>query len=463
MNSHNHLLDRSQRSKVTQLVHGIGQAIRQGTLPAGYRLPSIRQLAAELGFSAFTISDAYDRLLQQGLLQSRPGAGYYVLRKSLPPLPQQPNRLAQLPLDSDWLLTGIYDGQARGILAGCGWLPESWYDADGIARAMRRIAREQLPGLSYGHPQGLPALRQLQADKLQAVGIPCSANQILLTQGATQALSILCDALRLEQQTVLVDSPGYCNLISSLKFRGCKIVGVPWTADGPELDSLARLLQEHRPRVFFTNPWQQNPTGASYSVQTAHGVLQLAREHDLLIVEDNVSADLLDNPLPTLAAMDGLQQVIHIGSYSKSLSPALRVGHLAAPPRWVEALTRAKMLAALGTSSHTEQLAYELVRDGKYRRHSQRLADRIAEHSAVAIARFEQLGWQVFQPASRSMFIWACPPPGVHIDASRAQQQQIYLTPGTLFHADAANCAYWRFNSAYLQPDAFWHWLRQQQ
>jgi DNA-binding transcriptional MocR family regulator len=316
--------------------------------------------------------------------------------------------------------------------------------------------------MTYGHPQGLAILREFLAEKLTLQGMPCNAEDILLTQGATHALDIVCSTLRLDNSPVLIDNPGYCNLLSALRFRGCQLLAVNWTPYGPDLQQLEALMQQYRPRVFFTNPWLHNPTGASYAPHIAHGVLRLAQQYDVLLVEDNVSADLMAQAGPTLAAMDGLRNVMHIGSFSKALSPALRVGYLLAPARWQATLTRAKMLAALTSSTHTERLAYELACDSKYKRQNARLIERIAQSTSKAVARFEQQGWEVFQPASKSMFIWAKPPHGKTIDQETARQQKIFLAPGTLFSSDGEASAYYRFNAAYLDHTLFWQWLAQQ-
>lgn len=460
MSRYAHLLDASQRTKVEQIVHGIQQAIRDNRLASGNKLPSIRLLAKDINASPFTVSEAYDRLVQEGWLAARQGAGFYAQRKQLTAASVR-QQLAELPLDSDWLLSGIYRGEQQGVLAGCGWLPASWYDEEAQTRALRKIAREQRINIGYGHPQGLPALREFLAEKLGRQGLRCQAEDILLTQGATHALDLVCNSLRLDNNDVLVDNPGYCNLLSALRFRGCRLHGVDWNAQGPDLSQLEQLIREHQPKVFFTNPWLHNPTGASYAPHIAHGVLRLAQQYGVLIIEDHVSADLLETPVTTLAALDGLQQVIHISSFSKAISPALRVGYMLAPTRWQNVLTRAKMLAALTSSSYTETLALELASDSKYKKHNSRLITRIMQASSEAANLFEQAGWQLFDNGARSMFVWAKPPEGISIDMAEARKRQIYLAPGSLFNCQQQENNYFRFNTAYLNSPQFWQWLRQ--
>lgn len=449
------LIDPKQNSKVGRIVSGICKAISEQQLVTGSKLPSIRQLAKETGISIFTVTEAYQQLVQTGWITPKAASGFYVTRRPQP-LPRHAPTLAQLPLDTDWLLSGIFDQENIGIMAGCGWLPESWYDEEAIVRLLRKTAREQTLGLRYGQPKGLLALRAHLSERLQQQNIPAEIEQIITTQGATHALALISSVLRLAGQHVLVDDPGYCNLISSLHYQGCQLHGVPWTNEGPDLTTLEALIIEHKPRVFFTNPWQQNPTGASYSPRIAHGVLRLAQQYDLMIVEDNVSADLLDHSISTLAAIDSLNRVIYLSSYSKSMSPSLRVGYIAAPATWSESIMRAKMLSGLTTPTLNEQLVLALSTDNQWRRQQQKLKHRIHEASSNAISQFEEAGWEVFSPHAKGMFIWAKPPAPLNSLQSQAHSKNIFLAPGKLFRPNSQDTPWWRFNAAYLGHKEFW-------
>lgn len=453
------LLDQEARSKVEQIVNGISQAITAHRLAAGGKLPSIRQLAKECGMSPFTVSEAYEQLVQRGWISAKPASGFYVSRRN-PPMPRSAPALSLLPLDADRLLTGIYDQDSHGMMAGCGWLPEDWYDEETLIRILRRTAREQTISLRYGQPKGLPALREYLCGQLHDQGMAAGVDQIITTQGATHALELICSVLRVAGQAVLVDDPGYCNLLSSLTYQGCRLHGVTWTEEGPDLTILETLMATHRPRVFFTNPWQQNPTGASYSARVAHEVLRLAQQYDVMIVEDNVSADLLEVPANTLAAMDGLNRVLYLSSYSKSLSPSLRVGYIAAPLQWAESIMRVKMLHGLTTPVLNEQLVLALCNDGKRKRHNQRLKHNIQDATTKAINYFEMLGWEVFSPTAKGMFIWARPTVSQDSLLRQAQMAGIFLAPGKLFRPDAQETDWLRFNSAYLDNEVFRQFLQ---
>lgn len=455
-------LDPAPRDTLAErLTCSLAEAIAAGRLPPGARLPSIRSQARASGVSTFTVVEVYGRLAARGLIDSRPGAGHFVRARPRPPIQRVPP-LTELPVDEHWLLHNVYQQPGTHIAAGCGWLPPDWYDAAIQQRALRSVARTAGPDNDYGDPRGLPALRAYLARDLAEREVPASSDTVVLTQGASSALNIAAAALARPGDTVLVDDPGYCNLISSLRFHGYQVVGVPWTEQGPDTEMLADLLARYRPRVFFTNPWLHNPTGASYASRTAHRVLQLAEQYQLTIVEDNVSSGLVQGRQPVLAAMDGLNRVIYIGSFSKTLSPALRVGFFAARPELVERMTRFKMMTGMTTPQLNERLALAMLQESRQRRQQERLRTRLADAQCRCAERLEQLGWRLFTRPQNGLFLLAAPPQTDQDSlplATLARQQGILLAPGALFHPHGGPSPWLRFNVAYSQHEALWRFL----
>jgi aspartate/methionine/tyrosine aminotransferase len=136
----------------------------------------------------------------------------------------------------------------------------------------------------------------------------------------------------------VLDDPCYFNFQALLRAHRARIVSVPYTPNGPDLARFEQALAEHRPRLYITNAALHNPTGATLAPPVAHRLLTLAAEHGLLIVEDDIFADFESTPAPRLAAFDGLSRVVSIGSFSKTLSAAIRCGYVAARPEWIDAL-----------------------------------------------------------------------------------------------------------------------------
>lgn len=447
-------------TRVETILQNIVSAIETGRLPPGTRLPSIRRQALASGVSPFTVVEVYDRLAAQGYVQSRRGSGVFVLARERSEAKPKVI-LEELPVDEHWLLHNVYNLPGKYLPVGCGWLPGDWYDTTAQHRALRTLARDASISSEYGDPQGFLALRHHLARQLTEQDITVDASNIVLTQGASSALNIVAASVARPGDTVFVDDPGYCNLLSSLTFQGFNVVGVPWSELGPDTKVLTDLLLQYRPRVFFTNPWLQNPTGASYNTHTAHQVLKLAEQYDFLLVEDNVSADLANARQTTLAALDGLSRVIYIGSFSKSVSPALRVGFIAAQSTWIEKLVRYKMMSGLTTPEINERITLEILQESRFRKQMDKLRDRLAQAQFNAAQRFDGLGWELFTRPQNGLFILAKPPgkPDSLAMAQQARQSGILLAPGKLFRPYGQEASWLRFNVAYCQDPALWRFL----
>ena len=447
-------------TRVDTLVQAIARTIDSGACPPGSRLPSIRQQARQSGVSPFTVVEAYERLVALGLVLSRRGSGFFVQTKipHTPPLNADPT---DLPLDEHWLLRNVYNQPDNCLPAGCGWLPGQWYDLGTQHRVMRTLARDAMIQAEYGDPSGYRPLRRHLALSLCERDIPATEKEILLTQGASSALNSVTATLARPGETLFVDDPGYCNLLSSLTFHGFNVVGVPWTPHGPDTKALEALLKQHRPKAYFTNPWLQNPTGASFSTNTAHQVLKLAEQYDFQLVEDNVSGELLAPPPPALAAMDGLSRVIYIGSFSKSLSPGLRVGFIAAKHELIEKLVRYKMMSGLTTPELNERITLGMLQESHYRKQMDRLRDHLAKAQYHAARGFDRLGWRLFTRPQNGLFLLAHPPGNVDsLELARqARQENILLAPGKLFRPYGIDTPWLRFNVAYCNDNTLWSFL----
>lgn len=457
-------LDPAQGPLVQQVMHAIGQAISAHQLAPGQRLPSVRQLATTLGISTFTVADSYSRLVQQGTLLARRGDGYYVARLPLllPPAPPP------IP-DARWLTDHKITPDPEAVQPGCGWLPTQWYPTQILQRALRQQGREAECGTAYGHSAGWQPLRQHLWQQHQDLGIQVDPQGLLLTQGASQALALVVQSELRAGDTVLVDDPGYCNLIALLQHAGMRVLGVPWTAQGPDCTVLAALLAGERPRAFFTNPRQHNPTGASYSAATAFRVLQLTAQHHCLLVEDDVSAALTQSATPTLAALAGLENIIYIGSFAKALAPGLRVGYLLATPERSDRLLRYKVMNAIASSELAERLVLRMLKDPDTPKEQQRLRDRLLRAGERWQHGLEQIHWQSFCPPQGGFFSWIRLP-SPHQDAlplsEAALAEGLLLAPGSQFRVDGPATPWLRCNLAYShQPllDFLQRWARQQE
>ena len=440
---------------VTQIVDGLAAQIDEGALRAGTKVPSIRQFAHAHQVSVFTVVEAYDRLVAQGYLVSRPHSGFFVRKRATPGTPVAEAASGPQGFDSMWYLRKIFEHRHLAIKAGCGWLPGDWLFEDGLRRALRHLAADDADLGGYGDPKGYRPLRQLIAEAFAEQEVQVHPGQVLLTQGSSQALDLAVRRLVRHGDAVLVDDPGYANLLFALRYQGARLLGVPRTPLGWDLAALESLIAEHRPKVFFTQPRLHSPTGSVASLAQLHRVLQLAEKHDLTIVENDIYADLDPEPRPSLASLDQLSRVLTIGSYSKTISPNIRVGFLLGHPDLVEDLAQLKMISGLTSAEFGERLAHGALTEGRWRKHLKALRERLhGAHQRVA-QQLVDLGFELFHEPKAGMFLWARHPalPDPVALSNEAAEQDIMLGPGHLFMAELRATPWMRFNVAFSDDE----------
>lgn len=417
----------------------------------GARLTSIRAMAQRLGVSKSTVVEAYDRLVAEGAIASRPGAGFFA-SGHLPPLSLAPvDPSAHRDVDPVWMTRRALNHDASLMKPGCGWLPASWMPGDDIARALRRLAREGDGHLvDYASPHGLAPLRQLLARRLADRGIEAPPQHIMITESGTQAVDLLCRFLLKPGDTVLLDDPCYFNFHALMRAHRVNVVSVPYTPNGPDLTQLEQVLGADRVRLYITNSALHNPTGATLSPVVAHRVLKLAEVHDVLIIEDDIFADFEQEPAPRLAAFDGLDRVIHVGSFSKTLSAAVRCGFIAACSDWIEELVDLKLATSFGGGAFSSDLVLRLLTDGAYRRHMSSVRTRLADAMGKVIRQLHTIGIEPVLEPKGGMFLWCKLPGGLDAAqvARNAFAQGVVLAPGQAFSLREEASTFVRFNVA---------------
>ncbi|MCG7600235.1 PLP-dependent aminotransferase family protein [Halomonas sp. McH1-25] len=445
----------------SQVAEGIRDWIVKHGAGGGSRLPSIRRLSSDLGVSRNTTIEAYERLVAQGLVRSRPGSGFYVADNASNTLGKRLVETAGIEeLTSD--MWALFQADDEELKLGCGWLPNHWREGDDLAYAIRQVTRQNRAGLfEYSSPMGTPELRALLRERLRLLGIDVAAEQILLTAGASHALDLIVRHMLEPGDTVFVESPGYYNLFGLLRLHRINIIGVPRMAEGPDAEQIEQLLKTHRPKLFFTNSVFQNPTGTTLVPTVAHRILQLAEAHDFRIVEDDIYADFQHDPSIRLATLDGLRRVIYLGSFSKSLSSSLRVGFIAAEPGLMKPLVDIKMLTSIAASRFAEQVVTLMLQNGSYRKLVERLRTRLSGQMAAALNLVKGAGWEVFVEPAGGMFLWVRHP---DIESSsqlvaHAKHAGISLSPGHLFLPQEDDSPWLRINVAYLQDKRAVHFI----
>ncbi|HLX00508.1 MAG TPA: PLP-dependent aminotransferase family protein [Trinickia sp.] len=446
-------LDRESGVPLTeQIVAGVQGWIRSRDMHAGTKLPSIRQFAADYGVSRFPVIEAYDRLVSLGYVDSRPGSGFYVSRHAPANDGCQGTTDPRRAEEESIHILQQFNYPGEHLTLGGGFIPEAWRDMDGLAQAVRQVSRgDPLSMIDYATPLGHPVLREHLNARAALVGIHTNTSQILITNGASQALDLVIRYMLKAGDTMFVEDPGYYNLFGLLKLHGVNVVGIPRTVNGPDLDVLQEQLKRHRPRLFFVNTVFHNPTGTTVTPPVAFRLLQLAREHGFTILEDDIYADFQAEPTDRLATLDQLEQVIYIGGLSKTMSSSLRVGFIAANPKVIKDLADIKTLTSISGSLFAESVALALLERGAYRKYLDRLRRRINDALGATVQTLEAYGWEVFAKPSGGKFVWARVP---HIDDSRQLVEcgaacRVNVAPGSYFRPHSETSPWTRINTAY--------------
>lgn len=441
---------------IDQIVNGVKKLIDERAIRPGSRMPSIRSFAQDHRISRFTVVQAYDRLVAMGCMNSRQGSGFYVSQR---PRPQEsPDGTCQpdSAVDVVWLLRNSLEHRSSRTMPGAWWLPASWMVETGIRKSLRALSLRDGEFLTaYGTPSGYLPLRELLRHRLLDIGIGVDLPQIILTSGVTHAMDLVARHFIRAGDTVLVDDPGYFILYGGLKSFGARIVGVPWNADGPDVETMEALIKEHRPRFFFTNTILHNPTGATISQPVAYRMLQLAEKYDMMIVEDDIYGDFHPGNATRLATLDQLKRVIYVSSFSKSVSASLRVGYMVCNPELASSLCDVKLLTGLTTSEISERLMHQLLIEGHYRKHLDKLRMKLQQARDRTIARLEALGFTLHCEPAGGMFIWARRDDLTNTAeiASQAAAKGIMLAPGNMFRPHQEPSPWFRFNVAHCDDE----------
>ena len=456
----------AQSTLAEQLAAHYAERIRQRLLPAGTRLPSVREGARRHGLSPSTVVAAYDRLLAGGLVEARRQRGFYVRQAPGEARGQAPEPAAEprrpLPLSATTLIRGMFQPPGALPMPGLGTLPADWLDLPLLATALHKVSRSSAfadCSARYGEPAGDARLRQALSQRLDELGVPAPPAQILTTVGATQALDVVTRTLLRSGDAVLVDEPGWAVEYARLAALGMRVLPVPRGDEGPDLAVMAQLIDAHRPRLYVTVSVLHNPTGASLSLHRAHQLLRLAEARELHIVEDDTYAHLAPPHLPRLAALDGLQRTFYISGFSKILAPAWRVGYLAAPAAWVDRLVDTKLLSTLTTPSLSERALAHCLEQGLLRRHAERVMQRLDAARARTVRVAEAEGFRFAAPP-RGLFGWVDTGCDTERLAEAMLDQGWLIAPGALFHATHRPTTLMRINFATTQDAAFWQALR---
>lgn len=355
-----------------QIYAQLHERISSGALRAGSVLPSSRELAARLSVSRATVVAAYERLAAHGLIRSRPGIGSFVIGRPVaaapapaasPLKPRAVWRTEQLAVPDLTAPDAEFDF-AVGVPARTRFPFARW----------RALVNDQLrtrTEVSYADPAGSARLRDALARHLAVSrGVRTAPGQLVITTGAQQAFDVAARVLLEPGDTVAVEDPGYLPAYRAFLAYGARVVGVPVDREGLVVD---RLPAEAR--IVYVTPSHQFPLGMPMSEARRTALLAWAARHDAAIVEDDYDSEyrFAGRPLTPLQATDREGRVLYVGSFSKTLLPALRVGFLGVPATLAEAARRAKFVADFGAAGHVQAALAAFIEEGDLARYIRRM------------------------------------------------------------------------------------------
>ncbi|ACO79762.1 regulatory protein GntR [Azotobacter vinelandii CA] len=447
-----------------QVADSVERQIHEGVLKVGDRLPSLREYMRLHGHSKNTVITAYELLASKGLVEARHGQGFFV--RAAPVNTAEPDEALPYAraMDTIWMMRQQFVREPGQAPLGEGFPPVSWLQDMRLDRFTKQVMRSGAGSLfRYGNRLGNPALRQSLVRKLASYAISTTPRQIVTTHGANHALDLIIRRFVAPGDSVLVENPGYYPLFGKLQLQGARMLSVPRLPDGPDMVALEALLRTERPRLFFIQSIGHNPTGSDISPAKAHQLLQLAERHDLILVEDDALADFKPSSSLKVSALDQLRRSLYIGSFSKSVSAALRVGYIAGSKEMIDELADLKMLLHTSSSELCERTVDVILSEGHFLRHLTRLQDRVREATLHGLNVLDELGVEVFCRPEQSLYLWARFP-GVwdsSLFTQEVQAQGLTLAPGAIFKTDQKAPTPWtRLNVAYVGEPLFAQCIR---
>ncbi len=430
--------------------------IAKGTLRPGERVPSVRAMSRQARVSAGTVVQAYEHLAARGEIEARPRSGYYVSAARLDEV--SPRRRASLQprtppvalLDRVLALSATPDLlPLHAATPAPALLPTRKLAA--ITRDILRRIPERVH--AYHHAPGLPELRAQIARRLAGRGLDVGADDITITAGTLEAITLSLQVLTRPGDAILVESPTYHSLMQTIEARGLKIVEVrSLGARGLDLEQAFEALATQPIRAALLIPSFANPTGASLDDDARRELARACARHRVPVIEDDIYAELAfdgQRPTPLKAFARDPDDVILCGSVSKMLSPGLRIGWTV-NARWREALIRAKTFTSSAPPALSQHVVAAMYRGTELDRSLRRLRATLATNMGrfrQAIAMHWPAGTRVSQPRG-GLVLWIQLPEGHDADVlfERARERGIGLLPGSLFSAQGGFRAHLRLS-----------------
>lgn len=425
-----------------QLTEALAESIRRGELRPGTRLLPERQLADHLGVSRTTIINAYRELEARGYVRGQVGRGTYVCAApevADAPLAWRSKLASGAHAPADPAVDGLMRAAARTdvISFAVGSPALEGFPAEVLQALMARaVLRDPTAVFGHGPTEGQPALRQAIGARYRI-----APDQVMILSGSIQGLDLLSKCFVERGDAVVVDRPGNRSALQIFGAAGARLIG--WNIARADFEELEDLFLRYRPKLLYTNPAHQNPTGTTLSVAQRRELLELAARYRVPIVEDDAYRELgfYGSPPPTLSHLDDHGVVIYLNTFSKMLAPGLRVGWLAASRALVRQLAQIKLRSDMHTANLVQFALADFVVTGELDRHLRWLRGehvrRLAAMEAAIAASLPPAALSFRRPAG-GIFLWCRLGLGLEAERllDRATAMGVVFASANLFSAD---------------------------
>lgn len=466
-------IDRNSDTPVyLQIRNRIRDMIVSGELPAGYILPPERRLAEMLDVNRSTVLNAYRELKADDYIKSHMGQGTVVLSHIPNDVSSSAaqNAVQWRQLFSEYA-SGVKEPLLRDLMElasrddvisfAAGIVSPELFSADSMEAVMKKLLAESgATAFLHAPTEGYYPLRESLSLLLSKRGMPVSPDEVLVLSGSQQGLDLAARVFIDPGDVVIVEEPTFFCALQVFKAAGAKIIEVPVDENGMRVDLLEPLLTRYKPKMIYTLPTFQNPSGAVMSLERRHALLELSAAYQIPVLEDDPYGELRyeGHPIPALKALDRHCTVMYLSTFSKILYPGLRLGWLSAPRQVISKFTLVKQMVDLHSNSFAQYLADEIIRQDLLGDHVSRSCKVYArQRDAMMEALMEYLpeGVQWNKPHG-GFYLWCKLPDYISMQSliAKASDQGVAFVPGDVFFNSGQNGNYIRLNYSYHTPES---------
>lgn len=443
-------------AKYQRLIDEIQQQIEAGIWLPGTRLPSLRQQVAQQGLSLMTVLHAYEVLESQGWIVSRPQSGYYVAPRALAATPLSVAISEQVDIN-DFVFDVLQATRDPAIVPfGSAFPDPALFPQRQLMRSLANVSHHLTPtDALHNLPPGNATLRQLLAQRYARQGITLSPDEIVITSGALEALNLSLQSLTEPGDYVVIEQPGFYGALQALERLKLKALAIPSDAThGIDLDQLDETLQRWPVKACWLMTTLQNPLGVTLTPERKQRLVGLLDQHQVPLIEDDVYAELWSGTTPPLPAKawDRQGNVLHCGSFSKSLVAGFRVGWVAAGQH-AQRIQRLQLMSTLSTSAPMQLALADFLATQRYDTHLKRLRQILSRRQQMVRQALLQVlpAQATLSEAKGGYFLWVTLPGNFNTMQlyQRALAAGISIAPGQLFSAAEHFNHCFRLNTAW--------------